>query len=91
MSPGPTDDSSTQTKRRLLWGAVAVLAVLHWDFWFWDDRTILFGFLPIGLAYHMGYSIAAASLWWLALSLAWPDHIEEWAESDAGADEEAAG
>ena len=27
---------------------VAVLFVLHYDFWFWSDGTLLFGFVPIG-------------------------------------------
>ena len=61
-------------------GAVVVLAILHQDFWFWDDRTLVLGFLPIGLAYHALYSIAAATLWAAAVRLAWPTRIEQWAD-----------
>ena len=57
-----------------------VLFVLHHDFWFWDNRTLVFGFLPIGLAYHALFSIAAAGLWFAALKLAWPDELEAWAD-----------
>ena len=60
--------------------AIVLLAVLHQDFWFWDDRTLVFGFLPMGLAYHALYSIAAAALWFAAIRLAWPVHIEQWAD-----------
>ena len=38
--------------------------------------------MPEGLAFHAGYSIAAASLWALAMKFAWPSHIEEWAEGN---------
>ncbi len=68
---------------RLVWIAAVVLFVLHQDFWFWEDRRLVLGFLPIGLAYHVAYSIAAALLWLAAVKLAWPAHIEQWA--DAGA------
>jgi len=68
---------------RLVWIAAALLFTLHHDFWFWDDRSLVFGFLPVGLAYHAAYSIAAALLWLAAVKFAWPSHIEQWA--DAGA------
>ncbi len=69
-----------------VWIIFAALFVLHHDFWWWDDRSIVLGFMPVGLAWHVLFSIAAASLWVLALKFAWPQHIEEWAEGDgAGA------
>ena len=30
------------------------LAVLHQDIWNWDNSNLVFGFLPVGLAYHAG-------------------------------------
>jgi hypothetical protein len=30
---------------------------LHQDSWNWKDKTLVFGFLPIGLAYHAGFTI----------------------------------
>ena len=60
--------------------AAIVLFVLHQDVWFWDSETVLLGFLPVGLAYHAGYSLAAALLWLWAIRFAWPHHIEAMAE-----------
>ncbi len=60
--------------------AAVILALLHHDFWFWNDRTLIFGFMPVGLFYHALYSLAAGGLWWLAVKFAWPAHIEAWAD-----------
>ncbi len=65
---------------KTVWVLVAVLAVLHYDFWYWDDRTLVFGFLPIGLAYHALYSLAAGLVWYLAVRFAWPEELEAWAD-----------
>ena len=62
---------------RVVWGLVVLLIILHQDVWFWDDQTLLFGFLPIGLAYHAGISMAAAFTWFLATIFCWPAEIEE--------------
>ena len=67
-------------KKKAVYLALLVLAVLHQDFWFWDDSTLLFGFLPVGLAYHAVYSLVAALLWYLALVFAWPSDAEAFAE-----------
>lgn len=66
-----------------IWIAVIILAVLHQDFWWWDDRTLLLGFLPIGLAYHVLFSIVAAGVWLLAVKFAWPSHVEQWADAES--------
>lgn len=65
-----------------IWIAAAVLFLLHQDFWFWNDETLIFGFMPIGLGYHALYSVMAASLWALAIKFSWPDHLEQLAESN---------
>lgn len=63
----------SNTARTLIWIAVIALIVLHQDFWFWDTyEPLVFGFLPIGLAYHVGLSIAAAIVWFLATKFCWP-------------------
>jgi hypothetical protein len=59
---------------------VAILAVLHHDFWNWSDASLVFGFLPVGLAWHAGYSVAACLLWALVTLVAWPTGLESWAE-----------
>jgi hypothetical protein len=68
-------------KRILLTLLVMGFYVLHQDSWNWDKAGLLFGFLPIGLAYHAGYSIAAACLMALLVRLAWPSHLTAPAES----------
>lgn len=62
--------------------AAIVLLVLHHDLWFWNNPTLVLGFLPIGLAYHAMYSIAAAVLWAVAVRIAWPSHDEPNVEID---------
>ena len=62
--------------------AGVLLFVAHQDQWFWTDRRLLFGFMPVGLAYHAVYSIAAAALWWAAAKFAWPDELERFAVAD---------
>jgi hypothetical protein len=59
--------------RSLLTLAIVALYALHQDIWNWRTaHPLLFGFLPIGLAYHAGFCIAAAALMWLLTRLAWP-------------------
>ena len=58
--------------------AVLVLLGLHQDVWFWDDdQTLFFGFLPIGLAYHAAYTVVIAVFWCLVVTFAWPRDLED--------------
>ncbi len=61
-----------KTAKWVIWSLVVLLTVLHQDLWFWHDSTLLFGFLPVTLAYHMGISLAAAVVWFLAVKWIWP-------------------
>lgn len=72
--------SSPAPGRRLIWFLAAALFVLHHDFWWWSDRSLVFGFLPVGLAYHAAFSVAAALLWLAANRFAWPEELEAWAD-----------
>jgi hypothetical protein len=64
--------------KRLTYGLLVLLAILHQDWWWWDDGTTMcLGFMPIGLAYHAGVSVAAACLWALAVRHCWPAHLDE--------------
>ena len=64
-------------KRLLLAAVVAVLYVLHQDLWLWREaRPLVFGFLPIGLAYHAAYCIAVSLLMWTLTRIAWPAHLD---------------
>ncbi len=57
----------------VIWIGIALLLILHQDFWLWNDGSLVFGFLPVGMAYQIGISLAAALLWWLATLFCWPD------------------
>lgn len=65
-------------KQLLLVLLVVVLYVLHQDVWFWRTATpLLFGFLPIGITYHVCFTLAVSALMWLLVKVAWPAHLEE--------------
>ncbi len=67
---------------------VVAVYVLHQDFWNWKKpEPLIFGFLPIGLAYHAGYSILAAIMMAVLVKFAWPAHLE-WSESQEGGTEQ---
>ena len=53
-----------------------VLIVVHQDYWNWKKTELIFGFLPIGLAYHAGYSFLAAVTMAVLVKFAWPKHLE---------------
>ena len=72
----------TGAKRKVVWGLVVVLGVAHYDFWYWDDATLVFGFMPIGLFYQALISVLAGVCWFLVIKHAWPAHVEEWASAD---------
>ena len=61
---------------RTLWIAIVVLIVLHQDNWFWEDGTLVFGFLPVGLFYHACISLAAVATWFVATKCFWPTDVE---------------
>ncbi len=56
-----------------------VLLLLHQDCWNWDNATLVFGFMPIGLFYHACYSLVAALFWGIVMKVAWPTELEKWA------------
>lgn len=62
---------------KLLYLCIGLLFLLHQDFWFWDDATLVFGAVPIGFLYHIAYCFAASGLMFALTRLAWPAHLEE--------------
>ena len=60
-----------------IWSLVALLVILHQDYWQWDNATLDFGFLPRALTYHACISIAAAVVWIVATKFCWPEGLEE--------------
>ena len=73
--------------RYFVWFLVLLLIVLHQDNWFWEDSTLVFGVIPVGLFYHACISLAASCTWFLATCFAWPstgeDTISRETEGDA--------
>jgi hypothetical protein len=60
--------------------ALALLAffALHQDVWFWREaRPLVFGILPVGLAYHAAYTLAVSALMAVLVRRYWPSHLEE--------------
>ena len=63
--------------RTLIPVLMVLLAVLHHDFWWWNDiDPLVLGFLPVGLAYHALISILAGIGWALAARYCWPSGLE---------------
>jgi hypothetical protein len=56
---------------------VLLLLILHQDFWNWRAaRPFILG-LPVGLWYHVAYTLGAALLMALLVRYCWPDHLDE--------------
>ena len=69
-------------KNTLLALATIALYLLHQDVWLWRSaRPFVFGFLPVGLAYHALYCLLASLLMLLLVRHAWPARLEREAES----------
>lgn len=67
-----------KTRASLLFLLATLVYLLHQDFWNWKQyEPLLFGFLPVGLAYHAGYSILAAIMMALFVKFAWPKKLED--------------
>jgi hypothetical protein len=53
---------------------VALLYVLHQDTWFWRQaRPLVFGVLPIGLFYHVAFTVATSGALVVLVKLLWPE------------------
>jgi len=66
--------------KRAVYFLLVVLVLLHQDFWLWDDPSLVFGFLPVGFAYHAAYTLVVAGAWCTAIRYAWPSSAETFAE-----------
>jgi hypothetical protein len=65
-------------KKLLLLLLILAVYAAHQDIWNWSKSDpLVFGFLPIGLAYQAGYSIVASALMAVLVAFAWPKHLEE--------------
>ncbi len=71
----------------LIWLLVAALLIAHQDYWNWTDRSLVFGFMPIGLFYHACLSLVAGVFWFLVCTFAWPKGLDEDFEVDSKVEE----
>jgi hypothetical protein len=62
--------------RAAVWCVLLVLVALHHDFWFWDDPSLVGGWLPVGLVWHLALSAAAVAFWAFAAKAVWPRDLE---------------
>jgi hypothetical protein len=63
--------------KRVVFALVVLLVIAHQDYWAWDlIDPLAFGFMPIGLTWHVGISIGAALVWAIAVKYCWPDDVE---------------
>jgi hypothetical protein len=70
--------AAMKSKHLLLTLWVLIVFALHQDVWNWDKTgPLLFGLIPPGLTYHLGYSVLAAITMALLVRFAWPAHLEE--------------
>jgi hypothetical protein len=64
-------------KKFLIFVFIALVYAAHQDFWNWKSSgPLVFGFLPIGLAYHAGFSVLCAIMMAVLVNVAWPKHLE---------------
>ena len=70
-----------------VWALFIALVILHHDVWWWErHEPFVFGFIPVGLAHHVGISLMAVVTWALAIRFCWPSHLDE---LDAASEPEA--
>ncbi|NND99781.1 MAG: hypothetical protein HKN47_20875 [Pirellulaceae bacterium] len=76
----------------VVWICIALLLVLHQDYWQWDDATLDFGFMPRALTFHVVLSVVAAVVWLLATQFCWPSNLrslEEFQSLEKSTDQSA--
>jgi hypothetical protein len=70
-------------KQSLFVIAILALYLLHQDFWFWRAAApVVLGFLPVGLFYHVCYTLVISALMWALVKFAWPSRLDERAGED---------
>lgn len=60
------------SRQTFIWAGFVLLLVLHQDFWWKDDPTLVFGFLPVSLAYQIVWTLLVALAWFLVAKYCWP-------------------
>lgn len=55
---------------------VVVVLVLHHDIWNWTNKSLVFGILPVALAYHAAYALVAAVTMAILVKFLWPKELD---------------
>lgn len=64
-------------KKLLLGGMILGMYILHQDSWNWGQfEPLWLGFVPVGLTYHVVYSVLAAVMMAVLVRFAWAKHLE---------------
>ena len=71
-------------KKSLSYAALIALYFLHQDLWFWNNGTLVFGVLPVGLLYHVGFCVAASLILLSLIRNAWPGHLQVGKDGEDG-------
>jgi len=72
------------SRRALIISFFVLLAVLHQDFWWKADPTLVLGVLPISLAYHLVWTFLVAFGWFLVGKYCWPVGLDQKPEVTSG-------
>ena len=70
MSENP---SGSRLSRSAFWLVVLLLVGAQQWSGAWSSKTLVLGFLPSPLFYHVMVSLAAVVVWWVGTVVAWPD------------------
>jgi len=65
---------------KIFWIVFLALLFFHQDGWNWGTEEIVWGGMPIGLFYHVLFSLACSGLGTWAVFRAWPKEWERYAE-----------
>ncbi len=58
--------------RWVLYSLLAILFILHNDYWFWQTPQMVLG-LPIGILYHIMYCFVASLIMFSLVKYTWRD------------------
>ena len=61
--------------RSFVYGLLVLLYLLHNDVWYWNDPALVLG-LPVGITYHLLWTLAVSLCFGMAVRYAWPDELE---------------
>jgi hypothetical protein len=64
------------SRQKLIVVCFVLLLFLHEDFWWKSDPRLVFGILPVSLAYHIVWTLLVAVGWFLVARFCWPAGLD---------------